>query len=63
MRDALSVGGLKPPRPKDYRVLVATDAARELNDAELQRVTRHLCHSMTIRTPNIVWEKNEIPLG
>lgn len=30
MRDALSVGGLKPPRPKDYRVLVATDAAREL---------------------------------
>jgi len=45
MRDALSVGRLKPPRPKDYRVLVATDAARELNDADLRRVSRHLCHS------------------
>ena len=45
IRDALSVGRLKPPRPKDYRVVVATDAARELNDADLRRVARHLCHS------------------
>jgi len=45
IRDALSVGKLKPPRPKDYRILVATDAARELNDADLRRVARHLCHS------------------
>ena len=45
MKEALSVGRLKPPRPKDYRILVATDAARELNDADLRRVARHLCHS------------------
>jgi len=48
IRDALSVGRLKPPRPKDYRVLVATDAARELNNADLRRVSRHLCHSAEI---------------
>jgi len=45
IKDALSVGQLKPPRPKDYRILVATDAARELNDTDLRRVARHLCHS------------------
>jgi len=45
IRDALSVERLKPPRPNDYRVLVATDAARELNDTDLRRVSRHLCHS------------------
>jgi len=45
IKDTLSVGRLKPPRPKDYRILVATDAARQLNDADLRRVARHLCHS------------------
>ena len=45
MKEALSVGRLKPPRPKDYRMLVATDAARELNDADLRRVARHFCRS------------------
>ena len=45
IKEALSIGSLKPPRPKDYRVMVATDAARELDDAELRRVARHLCHS------------------
>ncbi|XP_065906802.1 uncharacterized protein [Dysidea avara] len=45
IKEALSVGRLKPPRPKDYRILVATDAARELNDADLRRVAKHLCHS------------------
>ena len=45
IKEALSVGRLKPPRPKDYRIVVATDAARELNDADLRRVSRHLCHS------------------
>lgn len=44
IKEALSVGRLKPPRPKDYRIVVATDAARELNDADLRRVSRHLCH-------------------
>lgn len=42
---ALSVGKLKPPRPKDYRVVVTTDAARELNDTDLRRVIKHLSHS------------------
>ena len=42
---ALSVGKLKPPRPKDYRVVVETDAARELNDTDLRRVIKHLSHS------------------
>lgn len=45
IKEALSIGSLIPPRPKDYRVLVATDAARELDDADLRRVARHLCHS------------------
>jgi len=45
IREALSVENLQPPRPKDYRILVATDAARELDDADLRRVSRHLCHS------------------
>jgi len=45
IKEALSIGNLKPPRPKDYRILVASDAARELNDADLRRVARHLCHS------------------
>ena len=35
----LSIGNLKPPRPKDYRVVVATDAA------DLRRVAKHLSHS------------------
>ena len=39
------MGCLKPPRPKDYKILVATDGARELNDVDLRRVARHLCHS------------------
>lgn len=41
---ALSVGNLKPPRPKDYRIVVATDAARELNDIDLRRLAKHLSH-------------------
>lgn len=45
INEALSIGSLKPPRPKDYRILVATDAARELDDTDLRRVARHLCHS------------------
>ena len=45
IKEALSIGNLKPPRPKDYRIMVATDAARELDDADLRRVSRHLCHS------------------
>ena len=45
IKEALSIGRLKPPRPKEYRILVATDAARELDDADLRRVARHLCHS------------------
>ena len=43
--EALSIGKLKPPLPKEYRVVVATDAARELNDADLRRVAKHLNHS------------------
>lgn len=42
---SLSVGKLKPPRPKDYRTVVATDAARELNDADLRQVAKHLSYS------------------
>ena len=34
VKEALSIGNLKPPRPKDYRIMVATDAPRELDDAE-----------------------------
>ena len=45
IKEALSIENLKPPRPKDYRIMVATDAARELNDVDLQRVAKHLCHS------------------
>ena len=45
IKETLSIGNLKPPRPKDYRVVVATDAARELNDADLRRVAKHLSHS------------------
>ena len=45
IKETLSTGNLQPPRPKDYRILVATDAARELDDADLRRVARHLCHS------------------
>lgn len=45
INESLSVGKLKPPRPKDYRIVVATDAARELNDADLRRVAKHLSHS------------------
>ena len=45
INEALSIGKLRPPRPKDYRILIATDAARELDDADLRRVARHLCHS------------------
>ena len=43
--EALSVGKLKPPKPKEYRIVVATDAARELNDKDLRRVAKHLSHS------------------
>ena len=43
--EALSVGNIKPPRPKDHRVVVTTDAARELNDTDLRRVIKHLSHS------------------
>ena len=36
IKKALSIGRLKPPRPKEYRILVATDVARELDDADLE---------------------------
>ena len=45
VNNTLCVGKLKLPRPKDYRIVVATDAARELNDADLRRVAKHLSHS------------------
>lgn len=45
IKEALSVGKLTPPRPKDYRIVAATDAARELNDVDLRRVAKHLSHS------------------
>ena len=43
--EALSIEKLKPPKPKEYRIVVATDAARELNDTELRRVAKHISHS------------------
>ena len=43
--EAQSVGKLKPPRPKEYRIVVATDAAKELNDKDLRQVAKHLSHS------------------
>ena len=45
MNDALSIGNLRLPAPKDYRIVVTTDAARELNDADLRRLAKHLSHS------------------
>ena len=45
MNEALSIGNLRLPAPKDYRIVVTTDAARELNDTDLRRVAKHLSHS------------------
>ena len=48
INNTLSVGKLKLPRLKDYRIVVATDAARELNDADLRQVAKHLNHSSEV---------------
>ena len=44
------INGLKhfiPPPPKMYRIVVSTEAARNLNDCNLRMVARHLSHSET----------------
>ena len=48
IKEAAIVNGLKdfiPPPPKMYRIVVSTEAARNLNDCNLRMVARHLSHS------------------
>ena len=48
IREAIILNGLKdfvPPPPSMYRILLSTEAARNLNDCNLRIVARHLSHS------------------
>ena len=48
IREAIILNRLKdfvPPPPSMYRILLSTEAARNLNDCNLRIVARHLSHS------------------
>jgi len=42
----LLVRNLKPPRSKDYSIVVIADAARQLIDMNLSRLAKHLSHAV-----------------
>ena len=45
IQTALSIGNLKPPVPKEYRVLVSSEARRMLDEQKKSNIIKHLCHS------------------
>ena len=52
--EALAIGTFRPPPPSHYRVLISTDAKRNLDDSSRRNVVKHLSHSM--KTSEIFYE-------